>query len=57
MSIIILDSKTYKVKVTYSNGNIVRTWINGTKEEIRDYYFNNTFYDKMAQVIKVEFIR
>ena len=49
------------VRVTFSNGDTLTTWINGTKQEILDYYvgkwFNlGTVEDDMQQAIAVEFI-
>lgn len=47
-------------KVTFSNGHYLETCINGTDEEIRDYYLNNIFNlgtvdkDIMAKGVKVE---
>lgn len=52
------------VKVTFSNNDTITTGINGTDEEIRDYYaigreFNlgNGEHDLMAKVVKVEFYK
>ncbi len=32
------------IKVIFTNGYTITTSINGTKEEISNYYFSNTFY-------------
>lgn len=51
------------VRVTYSNGDSIATDVNGTEEEIRDYfgigkYFNlgSGEHDLMAKVVNVEFL-
>lgn len=47
-------------KVAFSNGHYLETCINGTDQEIKDYYLNNTFNlgtvdkDIMAHGVKVE---
>jgi hypothetical protein len=32
-----------EVKVTFKNGDVINTAINGTKEEVENYYLNNKF--------------
>lgn len=32
------------IKVTFDNGDFVHTRINGTRDEVRRYYFNNIFH-------------
>ena len=49
-------------KVTFDNGEVITTCINGTDEEIKAYYMNNIFNlgaeeDDMHKVVKVEVIR
>lgn len=51
------------IKVTFSNGDTVETGINGTEEEIINYYTKNQFNlgsgdgkDVMVKGIKVEFL-
>lgn len=55
-------SKRRSVKVTFDNGDVITTPINGTKKEIEDYYLNKYFNigsgeeDEMAKVTGVEFL-
>ena len=53
------------VKVTFADGNTILTNINGTEEEIRQYYLNNVFQfgdtpdcpkDNLQKAVSVEFI-
>lgn len=49
-------------KVTFDNGDVIETEINGTDEEIKSYYMGKTFNlgreeDDMHKVVKVEVIR
>ena len=49
-------------KVTFDNGEVITTCINGTDEEIKSYYMGKTFNlgkeeDDMHKVVKVEVIR
>lgn len=49
-------------KVTFDNGDVIETAINGTDEEIKSYYMGKTFNlgkeeDDMHKVVKVEVIR
>lgn len=49
-------------KVTFDNGEVIETAINGTDEEIKSYYMGKTFNlgkeeDDMHKVVKVEVIR
>ncbi len=49
------------IVVTYSDGDTVTTWINGTEDEIRSYFaVGQTFnlgrgeHDRLVQVVSVE---
>ena len=49
-------------KITFDNGEVITTCINGTDEEIKAYYMNNVFNlgreeDDMHKVVNVEVIR
>lgn len=53
------------VRVTFSDGDSLETWINGTEATVRDYYLNNWFNhgdteahpaDKMVRGVRVEFL-
>lgn len=49
------------IKVTYHTGQTIYTDINGTDQEIKDYYLNNWFNigseeDEMVKAVEVEFI-
>lgn len=49
-------------RVTFDNGDVIETAINGTDEEIKSYYMGKTFNlgseeDDMHKVVKVEVIR
>ena len=49
------------VKVLFENGDYIKTTINGTKEEIRDYYVGNYFNignveDNLQKCTEVEFV-
>lgn len=53
------------IKVTFADGNVIETWINGTEDEIRQYYLGKFFNfgdtdwgvgDNMQQAISVEFL-
>lgn len=50
------------IKVYFANGDTLCTSINGTEDEIRAYYLNNTFNlgndlrDVMTKAIRVEFL-
>lgn len=52
------------IKVTFENGDSITTEINGSEEEINNYYLNKTFNlgpmgsseDKMTKAINVEFL-
>lgn len=53
------------VKVTFTDGNTIVTSINGTEQEIRDYYTKNSFNfgdneehpaDNMQRGVTVEFL-
>jgi hypothetical protein len=50
------------IKVYFNNGDIIETEINGTKQEIANYYFQNEFNlgsggnDLMVRATKVEFL-
>jgi len=48
------------IKVTFTNGDTITTSINGTREEICNYYFSNTFYlgeqETPAQGVSVEYL-
>jgi hypothetical protein len=51
-----------KIKVHFSNGDTLTTSINGTNQEIEDYYLGNVFNlgnasrDVMVTATKVEFL-
>ena len=51
------------VRVTFDDGNIIETNINGTDDEIKRYYLGKQFnlgsgpYDKMAKAVKVEILQ
>lgn len=58
-------SQRHTVKVTFEDGNTIVSEINGTKEEIEQYYLNNSFnfgdsdehpQDKVLRATNVEFI-
>lgn len=55
-------TRRHSVRVTYGNGDSVTTEINGTEEEIRDYYIGRTFNvgigpdDNLQRAVAVEFI-
>lgn len=49
------------IKVYFDNGNTITTSINGTRENIEEYYIDKQFNfgidgDKMAKAIRVDFI-
>ena len=54
------------IKVTFENGNVITTQINGSKNEINDYYIGNEFEvggysdailrEKPTKAIKVEYL-
>jgi len=48
------------IKVTFTNGEVITTSINGTREEICNYYFSNTFYlgeqETPAQGVSIEYL-
>ena len=51
------------IKVTFSDGNVIHTSINGTEKEIRAYYLNNYFtfsvhedLEVSVKAIRVEFL-
>jgi hypothetical protein len=50
------------IRVTFADGNTLATDINGTEQEIRDYYLNNYFNlgddtrDNMQRGVSVEFL-
>lgn len=50
------------VKVTFANGDTIKSTINGTVQEVRKYYLNNTFNigsggnDNMQKAVRVDFI-
>jgi hypothetical protein len=49
------------IRVHYEDGNVVPTEINGTEEEINDYYVGKYFNfgvedDKMVKAVRVEFL-
>lgn len=51
----------HNVKVTFADGDVIYTTINGTEEEIRDYYLNNEFNigaveDNVQRAVQVEFL-
>ena len=51
----------HTVKITFANGDHLISTINGTKEEVHDYYINEIFNigaveDNMQKCIKVEFL-
>lgn len=52
--------RLFNIKVTFKDGNIIHTTINGTPQEIKDYYLNNEFVDSdettMLQPINVEIL-
>lgn len=55
-------SRRRVVKVTFNDGDVVQTPINGTKKEIEDYYLNQEPTDtwgekRMHKPIKVEFLK
>lgn len=59
------ESKRHEIKVTFADGNVIETAINGTEEEIERYYLGNHFqfgdseeqpFDYMVAATKVEFI-
>jgi hypothetical protein len=54
------------IKVTFEDGNSLTTQINGTNEDIENYYLGKYFqfgdteekpYDYMVKAIKVEFLQ
>ena len=55
--------KMHTVKVTFEDGNFLTTRINGTEEEIKDYYeigspFNiGSVEDDIQRVSKLEFLK
>ena len=53
-------SRRRSVEVTLSDGEVIRTEINGTKEEIEKYYLNNEFVaqdeNTMRKGVSVEFL-
>jgi len=48
------------IKVTFTNGDTITTSINGTREDIYNYYFFNTFYlgeqETPARAVSVEYL-
>lgn len=53
-----------EIKITYSDGTIIETNINGTNKEIKEYYkIGRTFNigdgekDKLARIKKVEILK
>lgn len=50
----------HEIKVIFENGDFLYTKINGTKEEIENYYigkyFNTGFVTGMQKCIKIEFL-
>ena len=54
------NSVRRSIKVTFDDGDIIHTSINGTKEEIQDYYLNNDFIKSDEKTthrgVKVEFL-
>lgn len=60
------DSKRRSIKVTFDNGDIIHTEINGTEDSIKKYYIGKTFNlgsgadgedeDRMTKGVKVEFL-
>ena len=55
------DNKMKSIKVTYADGNVVYTGINGTEEEIKAYYLNAEGFElderkPLVKAVKVEFI-
>ena len=54
-------NQKYTVKCTYENGDEIVTGINGTKEQVAEYFLNRVFNigsveDNMQKCVKVEFI-
>ena len=51
-----------EIKVYFDNGDSLETCINGTKQEIANYYFQNEFNigsggnDLIVRAIKIEFL-
>lgn len=54
-------SRRRSVKVTFDDGDVVRTDINGTKKEVEDYYMKNEFVKSdektMRRGVLVEFLK
>ena len=54
------ESRKRTVKVTFNDGDTLVTGINGTKQEIRDYYMKHEFVKQdettMHYGVKVEFL-
>ncbi|UKI53164.1 MAG: hypothetical protein L6V86_08755 [Treponema sp.] len=55
------SEKTKTVRVFFKNGDFLITRINGTKEQIEQYYLNKTFNigtvnDNVQKCIKIEFL-
>lgn len=55
----------HTIRVTFADGNTLISEINGTKEEVRDYYLGKKFqfgdteerpYDHLVEAVKVEFL-
>ena len=56
---------THTIKVTFDHGDYCLTEINGTKEEVGEYYLGKSFnfgdtdakpYDDMHKAVRVEFL-
>lgn len=52
--------RRFSIEVTFKDGNTIHTTINGTPQEIKDYYLNNEFVDSdettMLKPINVEIL-
>lgn len=56
-----IDTPSHEVKITFENGDTLTTMINGCKDEIEEYYYNNVFNvgtvsDDIQKVVNVEFL-
>jgi len=54
-------SRRRSIKVTFDDGDVVHTEINGTKKEVEDYYYKNDFVKNdektMHHGVLVEFLK